>query len=262
MTSQAQDELLQLRFTGGAIAPRHVPAGELADILKAAETLIVATVLREHSKLTKEDIILGLTQVEDKSLGLMFVPSIPQVVIPEFHRIADIVNHKLFEMLPVEARDALRKIATFTRKRHCVAEFRVSGSEVVLATVEADLVIPAPPRLYMQTTIYGRVVNAGGKNPNVHIETLEGQIIICKGSQEQVKQLAGRLYANVGIEGSARCDVETLEIEDVEIKEILPYEDTPISDAVRELGQLAAPYFDNIDTDQYVKALRGEEAEE
>lgn len=260
--SQSQNELLQLRFTGGAIAPRHVSAGELADILKATEILIVAAVLREHSKLTKEDIILGLTHVEDASLGLVFMPSIPQVVVPEFHRIADIIKHKLFEQLPVEACDALRKIATFTRKKQCVAEFRVSGSGVVLATVEADLVIPTHPRLYMQTTIYGRVVNAGGKNPNVHIETFDGQIVICRGSQEQVKHLAGRLYANVGIVGAARCDVETLEIEDVEITEILPYEDTLISDAVRELGLLAAPYFDDVDADQYVKALRGDEAEE
>lgn len=262
MTHQSQNELLKLRFVGGAISPRQIPAGELADILKSTETLVVATVLKEHPKLTRDDLILGLTQIEDKSLGLMFLPSIPQIIVPEFRRITGIVNRKLFDLLPYEARDAVRKIATFTRKRQCVAEFRLGDSEDILATVDADLVVPASPRLHMQTTIYGKVVNAGGKNPNVHIETLQGQVVICKGTQEQVKQLAGRLYTNVGIVGSARCDVETLEYDDVEIKEILPYDDSSITDAVRELGQLAASSFADVDADEYVRALRGEESEE
>lgn len=262
MINPSQNELIGIRFVGGGITPRNVPASDLADLLKAAETLVTSTVLREHGKLTKEDLILGLTRVEDQSLGLTFTSSIPQIVVPEFQRITKIISQHLFDSLPPEARDALRKIATFTRKNRCVAEFRIGTDEAVLATVDAELFIPAASRLYIRTTLYGRVVNAGGKNPNAHIETIQGTMVICRGSLAQVKQLAERLYTNVGIVGNARCDVETLEIEDVEITEILPYEEVPIADAINELAKLAGYHFAGIDADEYVKALREGESEE
>jgi hypothetical protein len=262
VTSPSQSELIEFRFVGGDIVPHNVRASDLADLLEAAEALITSAVLREHHELTKDDIILGLTEVQSKSLGLRFTPSIPQIIIPEFERLADTIQRRLFDLLPHEAREALRKIATFTRKNRCVAQLRTGNREVILATVEPDLVIPAAPRLRIQTTIYGRVVNAGGKSPNAHLETLQGQMVICKGTQSQVKQLAERLYSFVGVIGTACCNVDTLDIDEFEIKDVLPYEDTPIVEAVRMLGEVAAPYFDSINADEYVRAIRGDDPED
>lgn len=261
MTSSSKNELIELRFVGGGITPPNTRASELAAMLEAAEALITSVVLQEHDELTKDDLYIGLTIIEDKSLGLKFRPSLPNIVVPEFERLADAVKRRFFDFLPSEARDALRKIATFTRKNKCVAEFRSANSESILAVIEPELVIPIASRLHVQTTLYGRVVNAGGKNPNVHIETLQGEMVICKGTQTQVKQLAGRLYSIVGVTGTGRCDVDTLEIVDFEIAEILPYEDTPIKEAIQELAQLAAPYFADVDAAEFVRSIRDDNAE-
>lgn len=261
MTESPQDEVIELRFVGGDIAPHNVRASDLADLLKAAETLVWSAVLREHDELTKDDIFLALSEVRNKSLGLRFASPIPQVVVPSFKRLAANIQHQRFDLLGPEAHEALRRITTFTRKNRCKAEFRTASTDDVLATVESSLVIPAVQRFHMQTTIHGRIVEAGGKSPNVHLETLQGQIVVCSGTQTQVKQLAERLYELVGITGTARSDVVTLELNDFEIHEILPFEATSIVGAVGELEAIAAPHFDGIDVNEYVRSLREDVSE-
>lgn len=263
MVNQAQSERIEIRCVGGDVVPHNVRAGDLAGLLEAAETLIVAGVLREHPELTRDDIIIGLTEVQNKSLGLQFTPSLPQIVIPEFERIAVVIQQRTFDALPPDARDALRKIATFTRKHRCVTQLRTTGRDAVLATIDQEFVVPIVPRLYVETTIYGYVVNAGGKSPNAHLDTLQGQRVICKGTQDQIKVLAERLYTQVvGVKGRARCDVDTLVIDEFEIEEVLPYEDTSITAAIRELGKAVAPHFDDVNADAYVYALREDSAED
>jgi hypothetical protein len=257
VVNQAQSERIEIRCVGGDIVPHNVRASDLAGLLEAAETLIVAGVLREHPELTRDDIIIGLTEVQNKSLGLQFTPWLPQIVIPEFERIAVVIQQRIFDTLPPDARDALRKIATFTRKHRCVTQLRTTRRDAVLVTIDQELVVPIAPRLYVETTIYGYVVNAGGKSPNAHLDTLHGQRVICKGTYNQIKMPAERLYTEVvGVKGRARCDVDTLAIDEFEIDEVLPYEDTSITAAIRELGTSVAPHFDDVNADAYVYALR------
>ena len=96
----------------------------------------------------------------------------------------------------------------------------------------------------------------------MHLETLEGDIVICSGKQEQVKALAEQLYEWVGVSGTAYCDIDTHKIEDFAINDLLPYQDTPITEAMRQLADVAAPHFAGVDADAYVRALRGEDSEE
>jgi len=256
MTSSSHDEQVELHFVGGDIRPDVVRVSDLAPVLLATESLIQATVLGERADLTRDDIALSLTEIQHGSLTLRFDSPISQIIVPQFEQMASLVQRAFFEQLPAEAIAALRRIATFTRKYHCEAQFRVGSSEAVLATVTPSLVIPADPRLYMQTTIYGRVVEAGGKDPNVHIETLQGVKLVCFGTQSQVKELAERLYDVVGIIGTARSTATELEISDFEIQEILPYRSTSIVEAMRELAEAAAPLFDDLDVNEFVNSQR------
>lgn len=140
MVNQAQSTRIEIRCVGGDVVPHNVRAGDLAGLLEAVETLIVASVLHEHPELTRDDIIIGLTDVQNKSLGLHFTPSLPQIIIPEFERIAVAIQERKFDALTPDARDALRKIATFSRKHRCVTQLRTTGRDDVLATIDQELV--------------------------------------------------------------------------------------------------------------------------
>ena len=259
--NQPTAEAFELRFIGGDITPSNVRAHDVASVLEATEDLLASSVLRAHPELSNDDIIIGITSITSGSLVLRFSPSLPTLVLPIFEQVTTAIQSQSFERLPQAARLALRKIATFTRKNRCIAEFRAVGRDTPLAVINADLVIADAVRMLMQTTLYGRVLNAGGKNPNVHIETLQGDIVICSGNQEQIKLLAGRLYNNVGIVGIARCNVETLEISEFEIEEVLVYEETPITSAFAQIAEVAGHYFDHIDAADYVRILRSDELE-
>lgn len=262
MTNLSQNDSIEIRFVGGGIALGKLRASELADVLKAAETLIQSSVLSTHQDLTKDDIFLALTDVRDGSVGLQFKPTLPQIVLPEYERIAELISYARYDMLPPEANDALRRIATFARKNHCTAELRTSTSSHALAVVDQDMYIPDSPRMLMRTTIYGQVVEAGGKNPNVHIETLQGQIVVCAGDQDQVKKLAEQLYEMVGIVGRANYNVTSSELTNFTIHEVLPYVATSFTTALRELGEAAAPYFGDIDVDTFVHSIRADGTED
>jgi len=67
VVNQAQSERIEIRCVGDDVVPHNVRAGDLAGLLEAAETLIVAGVLREHPELTRDDIIIGLTEVQNKA---------------------------------------------------------------------------------------------------------------------------------------------------------------------------------------------------
>jgi hypothetical protein len=140
VVNQAQSTRIEIRCVGGDVVPHNVRAGDLAGLLEAVETLIVASVLHEHPELTRDDIIIGLTDVQNKSLGLHFTPSLPQIIIPEFERIAVAIQERKFDALTPDARDALRKIATFSRKHRCVTQLRTTGRDDVLATIDQELV--------------------------------------------------------------------------------------------------------------------------
>lgn len=261
MTDAPLNEVIEIRFVGGDIAPRNVRAGDLAELLEAVELLVQSNVLREHDELTPDDFFLALGEVHEGSLALQFTSPIPQVVVPTFEKVADLVQTERFDLLPAPANEALRRIALFNRKNRCVAEFRAGGGEAVLATVASNLVIPPAPRLDMRTTLYGWVQEAGGKRPNVHIETIQGQRIVCAGSRAQVKQLAERLYDMVGIVGTARVDAATDGIIEFVIDDILPYTAIPIDAAMRELRDATGQGFDGVDADAYVRALREDVSE-
>jgi hypothetical protein len=56
-------DLLELHFTGSEINPESVRIGEIAVILDAIESVLLAVVTEEHKGLTKEILTIGLHNV-------------------------------------------------------------------------------------------------------------------------------------------------------------------------------------------------------
>jgi len=63
--------LFSIRFVGEELHPYAIPASDLAELIIAAERTILALAMRERPE-REEEILVGLAQVEDKSIGLAF----------------------------------------------------------------------------------------------------------------------------------------------------------------------------------------------
>jgi hypothetical protein len=107
-----------------------------------------------------------------------------------------------------------------------------------------------------QTRIYGELVEVGGVTPNIHL-VYRGKKITCRiPTKEMAVELGRRLYDFIGLEGTATVEGGSWEIQEFSVSGILPYSHKPGKDPFSKLRELAAPYFNGVDADQYAKELR------
>lgn len=255
-----EQEQIELRFVG--TVPEHIPIPDLNKVTAALNKLIITTIPDLSNDVTSDDLMVALTSLKQGSLCLQFTPSKPYIVLELFKLIAHDIRQGIFTRLSEKGREALREIARFTMQHPSVAEFRTSHSVDPIVILDRDFVVPGMPLLPISTTLYGTVVEAGGtKTPNAHIKTLQGQTVRCWGDEKQIKQLANRLYDRVGVKGSGVVEIETLRIRDFTIKDILNYRATSIPEALQKLADVAGRHFENVNVEEYMHALRGDDAE-
>ena len=257
------NELIEIRLTGNDILPENVRAGDIADILNSVEDMIESVVVKQQPQITKEDVVIGLVNIMPGSVRLQFTSQVPEQVFPAFEEIADAVARKRFEYLPSTSLKSLQAIASFTRKRNCLAEFIThDGTEKVLAQIAPDSEITRVPPLTGETVLYGQIIRVGGRTPKAMLETVDGQTVYCDVSRDIAQKLGEKLYLSVGLYGVAQWDPQTLSLEEFRIQEVTTYQGKPVVEAMGELSMLTASYYSDVaDVDKYVSDIRSGELE-
>lgn len=262
MTGATQTERIELRFVGEGMSPARLRINDLAEMADAVEDLVQSAVLSTNAALPQDDIHVALTTIHEGSAVYGFTSTKPQVVMPAYFEIAKHVDGDRFDLLAPTVNYALSRIAKVAQKNNCIAELRTSLNARPLAIVRAEVYVPEGAQVMTRTTIYGRVMHAGGKNPNVHVETIQGYRVIFRGDEDKVRELASLLYYTVGIVGVGGFNMLTQQYGPMTILEVLPYRGKPITQAFKELAEAAGPYFADVEADQYVRNLRSEDRED
>ncbi len=73
---------------GEGVRPRLIPASDLAQLLVAAEQTVLAIAAREHPE-AAEDLIVGLAQVRDESIGFAFASNRAEVALAAYTELGD-----------------------------------------------------------------------------------------------------------------------------------------------------------------------------
>lgn len=253
-----ESTLFEIRLVGEGLKPGQIRSKELAEVIEVVEDMIASIVVHENPELKKENIIIGLAEIGNSSIGLRFAPNLEELTIPATHRLTQSVNNGDFSHLPSSVVNGLRKISSFTRKHECDAEFRsINGEITVLAVVTPKTEIPIPTPLVGETTIYGTITRSGGAEPKVQFRTIDGELIHCKASEELARKAGARLYTEVALNGLASWNAVSYEIESFEIESIGDYKSTPLPVAFAEIRRIVGSVFDDIeDVAQYVAGLR------
>lgn len=97
------------------------------------------------------------------------------------------------------------------------------------------------------STIYGKVIRVGGEQPGVRLELLNREKITIHTDEDNAKKLAHKLYTVVGLSGKAEWDINTYDLLDFKLYDIITYEETPITDALTQLSNLAGKYWSDVD---------------
>jgi hypothetical protein len=253
-------EYFEVSFTkNDTIKPESVKAGDIADVLKSIENIVVSQIYKKNPQLKKEPVILSLTNIRASSIDLQFHSPFPDVTLTAFEKLGQAIIKNDFSELPSASYEDFNTLVTFTRNQKCVAEFvHQNGRRNVIATITPDIRIVRPPALTGETTLYAKVVRTGGKEPKVELETVDGRTLFCDASIDITTKLGSKLYQTVGLVGKATWDIDLIYIEKFSIEEVLTYEEIPFNKAINELSEATKNYYsDIVDVDQYISKIRG-----
>jgi hypothetical protein len=246
------------------IKPADIRAGELADLIKAFEDMIAATVAEKAPKIEKDQLGIGLVEINNQSVDLYFDTKLPELIQPAYHKITQNISTSEFLNLTDDTLDHLRIIHRFIKAASVNAEFFTSnGSTVFKATLFPDTDIPAHPRLKIHTTMYGRIFRIGGKKPKVGFETESGTLYCSVANEDLARELARHLYEWLGLMGEAELKSESLQISEFRVIGITNYrESESIRKSFTGLSEIVGDSFANIqDVDKYINSLRDNEFE-
>ena len=246
---------IAIKFSGNEITPQQVQATDLADVIRLYEDALAALVIQENPKIKREQIVLGLSQVETGSAVYAFEANVEGLTLPAIEDLTKALNTLELAAFPYAVEKLFNRVRTFTKKYHCRAE--VSSREIT-AYITEDSRAVLPAKLTGTTTIYGVLDRVGGIEPRVRIKPLKGAHIHCDVTREQARELSPRIYELMGLKGTAVWNYGRSEITRFKVDKVLPYRAKPAAKAFEELSEEFGAAFDNIDPEQFVREIRGE----
>lgn len=252
-------EYLELKIDG--ILPHDFRAGELAQIISSLEELIFEVVKIERPSITKDDLRIGVFSLESNSTDIDFVSLLPELSVPAFAKVTEIVKTNSYLNLSNKALEPLREIHKITSQYNKDAQFIIHNGKVTKSSsLLHETVIPKHQKIQTSATIFGRVIRVGGSQPKVAIERTSGKTNYCSVISEKLaRELGGHLYEWVGVFGTATLDPDDLTIEDFRVEGLTNYSgNLSILDTIEELKGIAGKYYEDIsDIESYIENLRG-----
>jgi len=244
-------DILELKFDGNGINPSKVKASEIAALIKDFEDAIVTTIKNESPAIDIEQVLICFDTVKNKSIAINLKPN-SEIVTGEVKKIVDrsykvlttAIASNDYSKLSNSTIVALRSISKFTNNYQCPANFKKNGKFLSAINPDTEIKLNKSGYLKGDTTIYGELVDAGGDNPNIHIKINGEYTVIIDTDKLKAKELAARLYDQVGLKGSAKWDIITSKILEFKLHEVLEYAPGNVSKTFSELKKLTSGYWD------------------
>jgi hypothetical protein len=237
---------IEVRLYGEGISPGLVRSHELAEILEAIEDFVVAETLRRDPSATRDEIIVGLLQVADRSLGLRFKASLASVAIPAFIAGSQAIAAGQFHELSPHSLKPLQVLAGFSRRHNATAELKLPERDAPLVTIAPETVIPEQTRITGATEMTAKVLRVGGKVPRAMLELLDGTVIYCDLPIELARELGHRLYDVATLTGVATWNAATLDVEEFTISSLTEFPERDPSETFRDLRKLIGPQLEQL----------------
>lgn len=243
------NDIIELKFEGNGINPSSVMPHEIAELIFNFEKALLATIKEKHAEIDTEELLFSFDAIRDESLDLQFVPrKASQAVLSSYQFMADSIGTGDYEKLNNTALGHLKAIARFSRRHNCTGYFTHNKTTLSTFTPSTEIVLNKTQFIKGEATIFGRLMDAGGENPNVHLKINDDYVLIFSTSEANAKALAAKLYEKVALRGMAKWHPETLRIEDFKLNDILEYSPGKASKAISDLKKLTSGFWDKFST--------------
>ena len=245
--------ILEIRFAGNEINPNAVKPHEIAELIVGFEKAILSDIKDRHPEIDTNELLVVFDEVKNESIGIRFSPKLAEdIVISSFTSISAGFSSGDFSLLSNQTISELRTFTKFSKKHNCNGEFSLNGKQLSTFTPNTELQFNKNHTAKGEIKIFGRVIDAGGDNPNVHLKIGEEQVLIFATSEAHAKELARRLYEKVSLIGIAEWDTATSQIKKFKIKEIIDFVPGNTLNAINELRNLTSGHWDKYNTNDEI----------
>ena len=248
--------------------PGTVEVGDLAEVIRALEKAMALP----DPDLTKDPlkkVHISLVSVNEGSADYGFATD-ELSAFERFIYIGRVIAGNEYELLSDYARIALDNLRKKLVKLKAKVTFRVTNIDGTKRDIgilrQSAVIVPSTVEIVGETEIAGWVVDAGGINPNVHVNFLgQDREVVCtvasniEDKKAETKKSADSLYDWRVFRGLATWDAKTGEIIKFTIHDSSPFVDVSNAQAFAELRTKFGHRFDDIEnTEEYIAELRGE----
>lgn len=247
---------IEIRLVGDGVRPGLIRSHEIADILKAIEDIVAYESLSLDPSVKKDELVIGLYEIADASLGLRFKSSYAALAMSAFIATSEAIASSNFAALAPQSLKALEIISSFTRKHNAIAEFKIVDTNTVFAEIRPDTEIPKALNISGNTELIAKVIRVGGKNPRAMLELSDGSVIYCDIPVEVAIELGHRLYEPVIFSGMATWNASTLEVEEFKVYGFKEMPTKNPLDTFSAINKLIGNQLTNIDVVEFVSSLR------
>ena len=255
-------ELIEIRLFGDGINPESLSSRDLADLITGFENTIIYTLAEKNPEINPEYAFISLTNIKPGSARLQFKPTLVPEILSAYLLVIIAMKSGMYENLPSKSVDSLIDVSKFLKKKRCNAEFHYNKSDSVehqsaVLSPETVIELPACFKIKGETTLYGKVLRTGGKDPRAQIELNSEEILYCKVDEKQAQKLGKFLYKQIRMKGIATWNKLDDTICNFEIKEVEEFQQQSLADRFKKISELFGSHFEDIDNpNEYIEDLR------
>lgn len=246
-----QKDIIELRFVGNQINPAVVKPREIAELIISFEKTLLSDIKERHPEIDTTQLLFSFEEIKDASIGIRFLPQlVKDIVLSSFSFISTSFQTGDFSGLSNDTISELRSLARFSKKYQCAGEFNYNGKQLSTFSPTTEIEFNKNPIIKEDITIFGRITDSGGDNPNVHLKVNDEITLIFPTSEAIAKQLAHKLYERVSLFGTVKWDAITYKVLDFKIKEIIEFKPGNTLKAINELRNISSGYWDKFNSNE------------
>ncbi len=252
--------IIEFRFEG-AISPKTVSLKELGDLLVNLENFFIPLMLKENPSLKRNEIKISLVEIREGSYNLGLDSSQREELIKAYIFASVTIENQKWKNLPVPSLKAMKDIITFAQKYDCETKIVPQEKELSAVVLPKNLTFTSF-QIKEVRSLCCKIIRVGGKTPSAQVEVpgFQGLVPVELENENLAKQLAGRLYEFVRLEGELWWDFDEHKIVRFKAWNFEPFEPFKRAETLQKLSKEVASYLKHIkDVVRYIDELRREE---
>lgn len=228
---------------------------EIREVLEQAENLLMPNKGRERPIISY--------QIEEGSVKNIFKTSI-QYVIAFNAIVLQVKEHQSVDFLDLPTARAFESFQNLASKNNYSVEFRTSlhNSNNITLDITTNYRKTASTLADAEFYFYGKITSLGGKDRStIHILTDDFGSLTIQTKKDYLTQLRENiLYKEYGVRAAGKQDSETGEVDrsNLVFLDLVEYQPRLDEDYLKRLRLKASVWLNNIDTDQWLREVRGD----